>query len=171
MCGTLTDELLAYDGVNMRESWKQRRFNKGRNTVASLLFKGKKLCLALALDPAYLEGSKYKIENVSDTRRYSQTPTLIKLTSARKVKYAKELIALMMADMSVQRDPQKGPATDTERYMIVRESVEVLVSRGQAKLYNVDAATTNFFNQKKLETEEVAATENPTVEPELEKID
>ena len=147
--GTLTDEILAYKGVKVRESWKQKRFNKGRKTVACLLFKGKKLCLALALDPVRFADTKYRVTNVSEVKRFAQTPTLIKLTSARKMKYAKELIALMMEEIGAPRMEGAGPEEDATKYLLRRESPEKLVSRGLARTYEVDASATEFFNKSK----------------------
>jgi predicted transport protein len=149
-CGSISDEITDYIGVNMRESWKQRRFNKGRQTIACLLFKGKKLCLALALDPKKLASTKYRVIDASDTRRYSNTPTLIKLTSPRQVKYAKELIAQMMDELQVEHTAEVRVRPES-KYLLKRESLEKLVQSGRAKLYNVDASTAEFFEQKKAE--------------------
>ena len=64
----------------------------GRNLFALLLFKGKKLAIALALDPATHGDPKYHAFDMSGSRRFDRTPMLMRITSPRKVKYAIELL-------------------------------------------------------------------------------
>ena len=91
--GELSDEFLSYAKVKSAESWKQVRFYKGRIPLAIALFKGKKLCIAFALDPNDYEDTKYHGENMSDVKRFAKTPMLLRITSRRRVGYAKYLFA------------------------------------------------------------------------------
>lgn len=79
-------------GVKVSRSWKRERVYLGRNLFALLSFRGKKLVIALALDPATHGDPKYHAYDVSDTRKYARTPMLMRITSPRKVKYATELL-------------------------------------------------------------------------------
>lgn len=95
--GAISDFVGSFKDVKTNISWKQERVYSGRKTYAMLLFKGKTLCLALALDPAEYVGSKYGITDLSEVKRFEKTPALLKITSDRKVKYATELLGAMFS--------------------------------------------------------------------------
>ena len=56
----IKNALLSYKGVKARTSWSKETFRRGRAALAKIDVKGKSLYLYLALDPATLEGSKYR---------------------------------------------------------------------------------------------------------------
>lgn len=89
-------------GVKVRKSWKKETIYKGRNVFALLTFKGKKLCVSFALDPKDYENSKYYFRDVSDVKKFEKTPLLMKITSARKVKYTKELLNLIFTNNGLE---------------------------------------------------------------------
>lgn len=89
-------------GVKVRKSWKKETIYKGRNVFALLTFKGKKLCVSFALDPKDYENSKYYFKDVSEVKKFEKTPLLMKITSARKVKYTKELLNLIFANNGLE---------------------------------------------------------------------
>ena len=79
-------------GVKVARSWARERIYLGRNLFALLTFKGKKLAIALALDPATHGDPKYHAFDMSGSRKFDRTPMLMRITSPRKVKYAIELL-------------------------------------------------------------------------------
>ena len=88
----LIGEISSYKKMRARMSRRQQNVSVSRVRVAAILFKGKKLCLALALDPKAYEGTKYRGKDVSAMKRFAATPMLLKVDSARKIKYAKYLL-------------------------------------------------------------------------------
>lgn len=90
---------------------------KGRNSsrcetfrykglVAKVALAGKSIKVCLAIDPQSLQGTKYRIKDVSEKRQYVEVPTMIKVRSARGLKYFKELVDIMMAARGVK--PKKN---------------------------------------------------------------
>ena len=123
--GELADEVNSYDRVKMSVSWKQVRIYAGRNTLAMLLFKGRKLCMAFALDPKEYEETKYRGKDLSDIKRFQKTPMLLKLTSPRKVRYAKHLFA----DVAAKYGLEKGETVRTEFYLPYRTTDELVENK------------------------------------------
>lgn len=93
----LLNELSLYKGVKTVTSYRQQRIYKGRKTLGKIVFSGKTLCLALALNPADYAETKYRGIDKSDKKRYANTPLFLKLTSARRLEYAKYLL-VQLAD-------------------------------------------------------------------------
>lgn len=81
-----------YDKIKVARGFKNDRLYCGRKTVGIILLRGKTLCVALALDPADYENTKYRGTNVGDKRRFNKTPMLIKITSPRRLSYVKYLL-------------------------------------------------------------------------------
>ena len=79
-------------GVKARLSRHCENFRYHADRIAKLNVGGKTLTLYLALDPSKYEDSKYRYEDVSDRKTYSETPMKIRITSKRMVKYARELL-------------------------------------------------------------------------------
>lgn len=125
----LKGELLSY-GVKPRMSWGNESFYTGRQTVVKFAIRGKTLIIYLAIDPAEYENTKYIYENAGDTKRYASTPMRIKLRSARAVKWTKELIAILMAKLGLEK--REIEAVD---YRPEYETTEALVERGLIKVY------------------------------------
>lgn len=94
----LKNRLLSYCGVKSRMSWKWETFNAGRKKLAKLRLRGKTLSIALALDPAEYEDTKYIVESIADVKSYVDTPCLYRIKNDRRVKYACELIDKLMTD-------------------------------------------------------------------------
>ncbi len=93
--------LLSYKGVKNRISWKWETFRSGRKTLAKLRLRGKTLSLALALDPAAYDGTKYHVDSLAHTKSYAETPCLYRIKNDRRLKYAKELIDNLMRENSL----------------------------------------------------------------------
>lgn len=120
----IKNALLSYKKVKSRTSWKCETFRRGRTVLAKFMIRGKTLCLYLALFPAEISDKKYKVEKV-EQKANATTPTLYKIRSFRRVKYAKQLIIVLAEKyglMSFERQP--------ENYAPEYLSDEELLSRG-----------------------------------------
>lgn len=109
-------------GVKLSRSWRGERIYSGRKTLAVMFFKGSKLSLAFALNPADYEGTKYHLTDSSDSKRFEKTPALLKITSARKAHYATELLKALFVnegipDKKLEISPIKVP-TRTKKTLI-----------------------------------------------------
>ncbi len=128
--GEIMDEVNAYAKVKTSVSWRQLRIYQGRKTLAVMLFKGRKLCMAFALNPKDYEETKYRGMDLSEVKRFEKTPMLLKLTSPRKVKYAKYLFE----QVALANGLEKGEVTATEFSLPYRET-EQLVAEGLVRKF------------------------------------
>lgn len=124
--------LLSYGGVKSRISWKWEAFRIGRKTVAKLRMRGKTLSVALALDPARYEDSKYIVESLAEVKSYAETPCLYKIKNDRRLKYCAELIDVVMAENGLTA----GLAMQDEDYaaQFPFETTEALIERKLIKV-------------------------------------
>ena len=119
----IKNRLLSYKGVKARNSWAKENFKRGRTHIAKIDVKGKALCLYLALDPSELD-SKYHVNAVK-----GDCPALIKVKSARKLKYAIELIDMLMEKLGIIRT-----GTLSEDYRLPYEETDALIEKGLIKV-------------------------------------
>lgn len=154
----IKNELLSYQKVKDRMSWKKETFRLGRMTVARLVVRGKTLCLMLAVEPQGFVGTKYAIEDVSGVASNSDTPSQYRIKSGRRAKYAKELIGVFMRELGVRKDP----AFEAQDYFLPYEGTMGLMERGLVK--RIVTESTRVFEIR--EVEEAAATK---AEPETEE--
>ena len=140
--GQLMDEFASYPKVKTKESWKQVRVYSGRKTLASVLFKGRKLCVAYALDPKAYEDTKYHGLDMSEIKRYEKTPMLLKVISDRKLRYAKYLFAQVAA----QNGLEQGEVVSHE-FRLPYETTEALIEQDLVRV----------FSNRELSEEEYAA--------------
>lgn len=89
-------------GVKVVRSHKHERIYKGRTLFALLTFKGKKLAIALAMDPKTAD-PKYHAKDMSEVRRFEKTPMLMRVTSQRKVKYATQLLTALFSEAGIKK--------------------------------------------------------------------
>ena len=118
--------LLSYKSKS-RISWGLESFNIGRKKVAKVNVRGKSLSLYLALNPETID-AKYHAKNVSESKRFADTPVLIKVRSSRSLKYAFELIEALM--ISLEMPKRDVPHSD---YRPERKTLEELVECGLVK--------------------------------------
>ncbi|MCH5148350.1 MAG: hypothetical protein J1G05_03175 [Clostridiales bacterium] len=144
----LKNELLSYDKIKDRTSWRRETFRMGRNALARIAVRGKTLCLLLAVEPAGYEGTKYKVEDVSDTANTVDTPTLFRIKSARRLKYAKEMIAGIMKELRVYKNPEFEP----QDYFMPYEGDMALMERGLVK--RVVSGTTRVYKIEEVDADE-----------------
>ena len=71
-------------------------FGCGRTVIAKLCLVGGYLRLFLALDPKAYNVQKYHHKDYSEVARYAKLPFMLRLTSDRQVRYAIELIDVLM---------------------------------------------------------------------------
>ncbi len=88
----LKNALLSYKGTKSRVSWTADSFHNGRMQIAKINVKTRILELYLALDPATLEGTVYRGQDVGALRKYAETPFRYKIRTPRKFNWALELI-------------------------------------------------------------------------------
>ncbi|MDE5547756.1 MAG: hypothetical protein K2J30_02005 [Clostridia bacterium] len=104
------NEVGLYKGVKIKNSYKQQRIFKGKKTLGLILFRGKTLCVAFALNPSDYVETKYRGLDKSKKKRFEKTPMLYKISSARRLEYAKYLL-LQVADKNtivMSDEPQTG---------------------------------------------------------------
>ncbi len=117
-------------GLKVSRSWKNDRIYLGRKTYALVLFRGRKLCIAYALNPATYEETKYRGLDVSDIKRFENTPLLIKNTSQRRFGYMLELIDIMLGNTFQKKDIAK------EHIDIPYQTLHELLKLRLVKKYN-----------------------------------
>ncbi len=121
---TIVQEVRSFPKVKRAVSWRQERIYAGRNKLALLVFRGKRLCIALALDPDEWEETKYHGLDVGEIKRYEKTPMMLRITSARKAKYACELLRIAAERAGLVR--QEAPAEELDLpYRTTEELLDV----------------------------------------------
>ena len=99
----LKNFVLGYNRVKTKVSWKQESVNCGREKVCWFVLRGKSLYLYLPLNPEDFADTKYKVER-DNAKRYEELPCLYKISNARRVKYATELIAAVLDSYGEKRN-------------------------------------------------------------------
>jgi ribosomal protein L15 len=127
----LKNELIAY-GAKDRMSWSNESFRKGRKTIAKFAIRGKTLSLYLALEPAAYKDTKYFYEDSSGVAKYAGVPMRLRLRSDRSVRWAKELIADLLASYGLQK--QEIAAVDYAAWSPY-ESTDDLIARGLIRVF------------------------------------
>lgn len=156
----LKNELMSYKKVTARMSWKHEAFRRGRPTVAKFVFRGKTLCLCLALDPKAYDGSKYIVDDMSDVARFAGTPLLYRIKNDRRLRYAKELIAVLLAEA------ERVNAAPVNYADIPYEETQPLVERGLIRIVGTERVrydgnkTAAYADEEEDIAEEVALSED-----------
>jgi predicted transport protein len=96
----IRDEIISRKDVKLRESFKKIRVYYKRQTLAVLLFKGKKLSVCMNLNPNDYVNTKYRGKDMSSKKSYKDTPFMMKVTSLRKIKYICELLNELLEEFS-----------------------------------------------------------------------
>lgn len=159
----LKNELLSYRKVKDRMSWKRESYRYGRETVARFGFRGKALCLFLALDPNDYIDTRYKVEDVSENKSCEDTPCMYRIRNERRVRRATELIAVLMERIGAERIEREA-----QDYYLPYEGIYELVNQGLAKRVLVAGDAFNGLKRSEEETSEeaaVAATEESGAKP------
>ena len=126
----IKNRLLSYEGTKSRLSWTSDNFHNGRKQVAKINVKTGLLVLYLAIDPATLDGTVYRGKDVSDKKKYGDTPFEYKIRTPRKLKWGLELIDRASEGLGLTLN--KIETIDYAR-QYAYESTEELVNRGLIK--------------------------------------
>ena len=120
----LKNYALSYKKANSRVSWYFDSINVGREQAMKFAIRGKTLCVYYALNEV---DDKYKVER-TESKKYSEVPTLYRVKNDRRFNYAKELIDILMKKLGLE----KGKELNDE-YRIPYEETKVLLAKGLIK--------------------------------------
>ena len=123
----LKNEVLSYKKTNSRVSWHYDAINSGREYVLKFAIRGKTLCVYLPLDSENLE-DKYKVEK-AESKRYEDVPCLYRIKNDRRLGYAKELIAMVVSNLGLEKDEEQHEVYSNLPY----EENKPLIARGLIK--------------------------------------
>ncbi len=146
---TVKNELLSYKKVRSRISWRRESFQMGRMKVARFVVRGKTLCLLLAVEPSGYAGTKFAVEDVSNVSSSADTPTMYRIKSSRRAKYAVEMIAGIMKELSVTKQPDFVE----KDYFMPYEGTMSLIRKGLVK--RVVSSTTRTFEIREVDRADV----------------
>lgn len=116
-------------GVKVSNTWKKVRIFSKSITYATLIFKGKKLCINYSLDPKAPENEKYRFIDLSEYKKYADTPSMLKITSDRKKNTAIQILTNMFT-----RDKLKNKNLGVIIEMPENKTKEQLLAEGLIKL-------------------------------------
>lgn len=126
-------ELALFKSIKIKTSFRGQRFYKGRKTLGQIYINGKTLCIAFALDPEAYADTKYHGIDKSDKKRFEKTPMMYRLTSTRRVEYARYLIMHLaefnsiVPDYETQVEPvDLSPRTPDELFVAQALRIAVL---------------------------------------------
>ncbi|MDE7372780.1 MAG: hypothetical protein K2N18_01825, partial [Clostridia bacterium] len=128
------------------------------------------------VEPDGFAGTKFSVEDVSSTASLADTPCLYRIKSARRAKYAKEMINAVMKELAIRKDPNFM----AQDYYVAYEGTMGLMEKGLIKRVVTNSSRTFEVREVSEEerlaaqqatdssAEEVAATENGTDKPDAE---
>lgn len=121
---SFVNEIGQYKGVRIKTGFYQQRIYKGQTTLALILFKDNTLSVAFALDPAHYAETKYRGIDKSGTKRFADTPMLLKVTSESKLGYAKYLFVqvadantILLSDDPIERKYDFSPKSKADLFL------------------------------------------------------
>ncbi len=136
--------IMSYGGVKSRMSWRWEAFRAGRKTLVKLRLRGKTLSVALALNPADFEDTKYHVESIAEVAAYAETPCLYRIKNDRRVRYTKDLVARVMQENGLAEYPSAVQTDYASQYPY--ETTEALLRRKLIKeLTDEDAQSGTVF--------------------------
>lgn len=195
----LKNALLSYKGTKNRISWTADSFHNGRSPIAKINVKTRILELYLALDPASLEGTVYRGQDVGSKKKYADTPFRYKVRTPRKFKWAMELVARVceehgLSPIDIERvDYEEQYPFDTTENLVRRKLIKEYIRQEKpATSFELDPDhvpvvpeedesvipananfTWEFDNERMVEQEPVeeVVTEEPAEEPVEEPVE
>ena len=99
----IKNNLLSYRKVHDRLSWRGESFRLGRKREAFLSFRGRTLCMYVALNPDEFNKNIYHQRNYGDRKRYIDVPMMVKVRSDLGLKRAISLINILLADIPTNK--------------------------------------------------------------------
>ncbi|MCI9031925.1 MAG: hypothetical protein HFK09_05335 [Clostridia bacterium] len=130
----LYNEFLRYE-LKSRMSWSNESLYRGRKTYAKFAIRGKTLSLYLALRPSEFAETKYGFKDAGNVAKYKDVPMRLKIKSARGVRWAKELIAVV-----AEKAKWKKKDVPEANYRPEYQNTTTLVREGYIKLYYISDA-------------------------------
>lgn len=121
--------LLSYMNIKDRISWRRESFKHKNQIIARLAYRGKTLCLFLPLNALDLADTKYKVEDVSDNHQYQETPCMYRIKNEKRVRYAMELIEMVMIDLEIEKIDDFVSID----YFVPYEGIVELINKGLIK--------------------------------------
>lgn len=128
----IKDSLVKYKKVKTRVSWTKETVSFGREKIAIINVKGKTLVIYLGLNPNDYAETKYSFVDVSDKAAYQEIPMMLKIKSKRGLKYALELLEVLMNNKNIELAKKPGESMDYVGYYATRE-IEELLAQGYMK--------------------------------------
>ena len=148
----LMDDIKSYQGIELVNGFESQRVCINGNTVALILFSGKKLCVALALNPADYKRTKYRGEDKSETKRFAKTPMLVRIADDSKVSVVKYLFFKLAADNNLLRGEVKAG-----KYDLAERTREDLIIAGSVRVIILNDAPATAMTHAELAAAEAAA--------------
>ncbi|MBQ0099393.1 MAG: hypothetical protein KBS91_02460, partial [Firmicutes bacterium] len=119
----------SYNSVKNNIAWGHETFRLKRNTFVKIKVRGKTVNIYFAVDCSLLN-EKYHAKNLNKEGKTVPLSTLLKVKSDRSVKYAKEIIDLIMNNFGVI----KSETLEKVDYTYSYKSTEELLKSGKVKL-------------------------------------
>ena len=127
----LKNHILSYKGVKSRISWKFDSYNRGRDQLFKIKFRGKTICLYCALDPDEFDKSKYHHDAIN-AKIFADVPMLVKIKSGLGLRKAKELVDIEMAKFDIAKNEKAKEIDYVKEYPY--EENEPLIEKGFIKV-------------------------------------
>jgi predicted transport protein len=166
----IKNHIMSYEGVKERFTRRFDTFRKGRLTLCKISVRGQNLKVYLAIEKPLELPSKYHVKDVSELTSYAKTPALLRVRSERGVKYAKDLITMVMQDNQIT---QKGDYVPTDYAALFPFTEDAVIERAQG-LYVVKSDDYEFVEPPSpfaKPEEEEAQVQETSEEPVYEEID
>ena len=119
--GTIKNYLLSFETVKAGMAFGYERYYAGRHTLLKMKLRGKTLNLYCALSPDDYLGKRYGIQDLTVGGKTPALPLLMKVRSARGVKYAKALIDELMRAFGIRQG--EIPTVDYARPYLTTEQL------------------------------------------------
>ena len=119
--------VMSFKKVRSNLSWNYDNVFLGRNSIIKFALRGKTLVMFTSLDYKELENTKYHPRYMGDTKKYEDTPTMVKIKSERGVKFAKELIDTLLDGIAKKDD--YVPETIDLKYMSDKKLIEYKLAK------------------------------------------
>ena len=98
----IKNHLLSYTGVTSRISNNKETFRKS-GVISQIRLVNDKLYVYLAVIPEPFIAEGYKVSDVSNTKQYEETPTLIKVTNDKTLKQFVDILDVMMTSKNINK--------------------------------------------------------------------
>ena len=167
----IEEHLRHIEELTVRDSRKYRTFRRGRIAVARCAIRGKTLNTSLGLEPAEYAESKYVFTDETHVKSAKSFPMRVKITSARQVRWTKELITdivekygLGWREFAVEELTVEETATDEEM------TTPVLEESAVSRFTGFGARDTRSFAEKLADAKEEVRARYGEIESALNRL-